>query len=82
MEKTGTQKSDLGLPLRSDFKPTSEDTEILNALKKLEKETTELLNKYEFGEMAHQIYDFVWHALADQYIEASKKREDEEVKQT
>ena len=60
---------------------TSEDTEILNALKKLEEETTELLNKYEFGEATHRIYDFVWHTLADQYIEASKKRTDEEVKQ-
>ena len=60
---------------------TSEDTEILNALKKLEEETTEFLNKYEFGEATHRIYDFVWHTLADQYIEASKKRTDEEVKQ-
>ncbi|MEI6039900.1 MAG: valine--tRNA ligase [Candidatus Berkelbacteria bacterium] len=31
------------------------------------------LDEFKFGQAAHELYDFVWHDLADVYIEESKK---------
>ena len=55
-----------------------EDKEILEKLEKTKKAVEEGLNKYQFGHALHTLYDFIWHDLADKYIEISKKREDKE----
>ena len=65
----------------SSIKPTvAEDREILEKLEKVKKETEKDIKSYEFGPALHKIYDFVWHEIADKYIELSKNREDENAK--
>ncbi len=59
---------------------TSEDQEILRKLETLKKEVEQGILVYDFGQTLHKIYDFVWHELADKYIEATKDRTDENVK--
>jgi len=59
------------------------DAETENILKKLEaisKQAEEQIEKYDFGQALHLIYDFVWHDFADKYIEYSKDKEDLETK--
>src|SRR3989344_5408574 len=58
------------------------DTKILDQLKKLKKDVEKDIEKYELGPALHKIYDFIWHELADKYIEAVKSREDDGVKTT
>ena len=43
-------------------------------------EVTKNLEKYRFGEAAHVLYDYLWHTIADEYIEKSKIKSDEETK--
>ena len=38
------------------------------------------LERYQFGTAAHIIYDYIWHKLADVYIEKTKNQENDEVK--
>ncbi|TSC83192.1 MAG: valyl-tRNA synthetase [Parcubacteria group bacterium Gr01-1014_19] len=57
-----------------------EDQEILAKLETLKKEVEQGIAAYDFGQTLHKIYDFVWHELADKYIEATKSRTDENVK--
>ncbi|MBI2024872.1 MAG: valine--tRNA ligase [Candidatus Harrisonbacteria bacterium] len=59
-----------------------EDLNILKKLKALQKSTDKKIQNYEFGQALHEIYDFVWHDLADKYIEHAKSREDENAKIT
>ena len=58
----------------SDQKPENklEKIEILEKLEEVKKKITENLENYQFGEAAHTIYDFVWHDLADKYLEETK----------
>ena len=59
------------------------DAETENILKKLEatsKQVEAQIEKYDFGQALHLIYDFVWHDFADKYIEYSKDKEDLETK--
>lgn len=56
------------------------DKDILDKLEVVKKEANDGILSYEFGPALHKIYDFVWHELADVYIEASKDRADENVK--
>lgn len=65
------------------MKPAHPDDQvILNKLTDLKKEVERGIKEYDFGQTLHKIYDFVWHDLADKYIEASKDRADENVKLT
>ncbi|OGY62859.1 MAG: valine--tRNA ligase [Candidatus Harrisonbacteria bacterium RIFCSPHIGHO2_01_FULL_44_13] len=68
---------------RSDRSPNIEhvdDKPILEKLRIIETEVRANIESYELGPALHKIYDFIWHEFADKYIEASKKRDDEEVK--
>lgn len=49
------------------------DQTILNKLAEVIKSTDSNLDKFRFGQVAHDLYDFVWHDLADVYLEESKK---------
>ena len=53
---------------------TSEDTKIIKSLNLLIKKTTNNLNNYYFSEASQDIYQFIWHELADVYIENIKER--------
>ncbi|TSC91288.1 MAG: valyl-tRNA synthetase [Parcubacteria group bacterium Gr01-1014_2] len=53
-------------------------------MKTTAEEVTENINQYRFGDAAHIIYDYMWHQIADKYIEMSKKENqdnEEEIKE-
>ena len=56
-----------------------EDMEIIKKLTKTVDVVNRGLEKYRFADAAEAIYEFLWHQLADVYIEKVKKREDKEV---
>ena len=58
---------------------TGEDREILEKLDLLIGDVTMNLEKYRFADAADGIYQFMWHEVADKYIESVKSREDKEV---
>lgn len=53
---------------------TAADKKILNALAKTKKGVSAQIEKYEFGQALHTIYDFFWHEFCDKYIEVSKSQ--------
>ncbi len=55
------------------------DKSILENLNILIKEVDEEITKYRFADGAEKIYQFMWHEVADKYIEEVKDREDKEV---
>ncbi len=77
---TGIQEND-NLDSRSGCQPvwndkmeprTEADKIILEKLNAVIKSTDKNLDEFKFGQAAHDLYDFVWHDLADVYIEESK----------
>ncbi len=55
--------------------PKSEsDKTILNKLQNIIQSTNDNLDNFRFGQAAHELYDFIWHDLADIYIEKSKSQ--------
>ena len=53
---------------------TKHDEQILKELEKIIKATNNRLEKYEFGQALHGLYDFFWHQFCDVYLEAAKKK--------
>ncbi len=53
---------------------TLKDKKIFEKLAKTKNQVANDLEKFEFGRAAHLLYDFVWHNLADTYLEESKKQ--------
>lgn len=53
---------------------TDADKVILGKLNEIIKSTDKSLDEFRFGQVAHDLYDFVWHDLADVYIEEFKSR--------
>ncbi|MCL4405085.1 MAG: valine--tRNA ligase [Patescibacteria group bacterium] len=51
---------------------TDVDREILDGLTRVAERVTDNLDNFMFHQAAQEIYQFVWHELADKYIEASK----------
>ena len=65
--------------LQNNFKPSSNDFTladkwILSRLSKTAQGVTENLDKFELGEAARMIYDFIWSEYCDWYIELTKPR--------
>jgi len=50
------------------------DTQILATLRLLIVATTKDMEKYRFSDAAQRIYEYVWHEVADRYIEENKDR--------
>ena len=84
------KKSDFGTPKKSDFEEggnsklgfdyaSSADKKILAQLKKTKKDIGRLIDKYEFGQALHTLYNFFWHDFCDIYLEESKKNLNAEV---
>ncbi len=63
------------------LKLEKEDEKILKKLDRTIKSVNKDIDKYRFGQALHTIYNFVWHDFADKYIEYSKNKENNEVKQ-
>lgn len=55
------------------------DQQILTRLRTTQKNVSKLIDKYEFGQALHILYDFFWHEFCDKYIEESKKNPNPEV---
>ncbi len=55
----------------------SDDEWIMEEFKKTSKLVTKALDHYRLNEASQEIYDFVWHKLADVYIEKIKNRREE-----
>ncbi len=53
---------------------TIDDKKILAELKKAGVEVSSRIEKYEFGQALHTIYDFFWHDFCDVYLEKSKSQ--------
>ncbi len=51
-----------------------EDRWIISRLEGLSRSVDDLLGKFEMGEAARQVYEFVWNEFADWYIEIAKVR--------
>ena len=61
----------------ANFKPvdlTLADKWIISRLNKTAKNVTENLNKFELGEAARLMYEFIWSEFCDWYIELTKAR--------
>jgi len=56
-----------------------EDKQYNLELRELIKSVDENLEKYRFADAAEGIYQFMWHTLADKYIESLKNRADKQV---
>lgn len=54
---------------------TNQDKDILEGLEKIIKDTTNNLEKYNFKEAGEGLYHFIWHKVADEYIEHVKDSE-------
>jgi len=80
MTKTEDKMFELGNEKSKVKDQISED--LLKKLDDVIKEVNENLDNYEFGQALHLIYDFAWHDFADKYIEYSKDKKEEEIKQT
>ena len=50
------------------------DKKILQSLNHLITSYNHNLDEFKFGQAAHDLYDFIWHDLADIYIEGAKKQ--------
>ncbi|MCJ7805289.1 valine--tRNA ligase [Patescibacteria group bacterium] len=61
----------------SKAKKNDEDKKILKELKSTTSKVTKALDKYRLNEAAGEIYEFVWHKFADEYIEKSKDRREQ-----
>ena len=61
-----------------DYSPTlklkTEDKKIVDELETVIGQTTESLKNYRFSEAVLRLHNFVWHRLADWYVEAIKER--------
>lgn len=56
-----------------------EDLQYQKDLQDLIKTVDTNLEKYRFADAAESIYQFMWHTLADKYIESVKNREDKQI---
>src|SRR3989344_978436 len=66
----------------SELEPKSTNNEMVKNLSGVAKNISENMNEYKFGEAAHLLYDFIWHDLADKYLEETKDKDDQETKDT
>ncbi|KKT90370.1 MAG: hypothetical protein A3G02_00140 [Candidatus Yanofskybacteria bacterium RIFCSPLOWO2_12_FULL_44_13b] len=62
--------------------PKSHGLPIIVKLEDTILKVTNHVESYEFGEAAHVTYDFIWHDLADKYIEETKNLDDAQTKET
>lgn len=58
-------------------KPEGEITEKIN---QLAEQTAVKIEGYEFASAANAVYHFIWHEVADQYLEESKNKGDQDTK--
>ena len=57
----------------------TEDKDILKQLRSVSNTVERELEKFRFADAAEALYHFMWHSVADKYIEHVKDREDKDV---
>ena len=67
--------------IKSTSKIDKQSAKIVAKLQEKIAYVTECVKKYRFHEAAHTIYHFIWHELADKYIEYSKSKNDKQIKE-
>ncbi|MEK9174530.1 MAG: valine--tRNA ligase [Patescibacteria group bacterium] len=84
MQRIENSKSEIRNPKQiPNFKlQNQENKNIINRFEEIKKETSELIENYEFGPALHMLYDFFWHDFCDKYLEETKKLDNEETNQT
>ena len=75
-EKVGNQKLVVGDESIREMDLKEEDKIMLKQLDETTEKVTTLLDKFRFSEAADTIYEFLWHTVADVYIEQVKNRSD------
>ena len=65
-----------------EIKKLKSSSQIAKQLKKISSATAKKINDLKFGEATHDLYDFVWHQIADKYIEETKGKNDKKTKET
>jgi valyl-tRNA synthetase len=69
------KQNKIEIPSAIDLKKRDKkDQELLSQLHHIQKKVTSSIDKYEFDKAANDLYEFIWHIFADQYIEESKSR--------
>jgi len=58
------------------------DNVMSTRMREIAKLTTESIEKYDFAEATNRLYHFVWHEVADKFIEETKNKDDQETKDT
>ncbi len=79
MMKEQWSKDVPGFDVLDKKKMSQEDKEIVKELNVLIKGVDKELEKFRFADAAEAIYQFMWHEVADKYIEQVKNREDKDV---
>ncbi|MFZ5932819.1 MAG: valine--tRNA ligase [Patescibacteria group bacterium] len=69
-----------GQPRGKRSKRNQDDLLIIKELKSTTRKVTQSLDKFRISEAGDAIYDFVWHTLADVYLEKAKARRPESQK--
>lgn len=73
MAKTETGKKSPLYPPPAEKKMTAKEKKLLEDFEKLREKTTVRLENYRFDFALENLYHFVWHRLADQFLEEIKK---------
>ncbi len=67
-------------PAGEKAKKDKDDIWIIEELKKTIKKTTRAYERYRLNDAAEEIYNFIWHKFADDYLEKTKKRREDSQK--
>jgi len=71
-------RNNLAIKQLNNLAKNENDKKMIVKTKKLIKDITEDLEKYDFNHAAETLYDFAWHEFADKYIEDVKSRIDKD----
>ena len=65
-----------------DWRLENPNSEIVKKINQLAKQTAIKIEEYEFASATNAVYHFIWHEVADQYLEESKNKDDQGTKNT
>jgi valyl-tRNA synthetase len=69
----GETPTDLDAPVFDPALLSSDDRHLLYRLHQTIKQATEHLDRFRFNDYSHCVYDFIWHAYCDWYVEYAKE---------
>ncbi len=66
-----------GTPTPLNLDARESESPIIKKLDHTIKSVNKNLENFEFGQVAHTLYDFFWHDFCDEYIEIAKNQQNE-----